>query len=271
MSSSQPASRQQPLNVTLKPVTSEADAPQLANINEKALEGDPLKEWLALYTGRTEWSTTVEAVTGALNDPTYRLVKAVVSDPDSEGDEKIVGFVHWMCGYVHLEKGYNSAQSNLKRDLELKDVVKDVKDPSSDLSEELAKEASFLETSLAGTKSKEDDHRARRLKKGEVKYIETRNHYISAIRGKKHIFVRRIMVLPEYHGREVGKQLLKVVTDSADQQKIVCWLFSKPAGEGLYTNFGFKVISVTGMDEPEDGFVCPASKGMMRAPQPVER
>lgn len=269
MSAPQPAStdRQQheSLNITLEPVTSPSDIPQLANINEKALEGDPLKQWMALYTGRTEWNTTVEAVTGALGDPNYHVVKAVISNP--EGGEKVVGFVHWMCGYIHLEAGYNSAQSNMKKDIKrLETGGEDVKDPSSDFAEKLAGESSRLEQ---GSEKEEDEARARRLKKGESKYVETRNHYIGAIRGKKHVYVRRIMVLPEFQGRGVGQTLMKVVTDDADRQRIVCWLFARPAGEKMYESFGFRVVSVTNMDEPEDGFVCPASKGMMRLPQPA--
>ncbi|KAK5945932.1 hypothetical protein PMZ80_000071 [Knufia obscura] len=255
------SSRQEQPKVILKPVTSERDVPDLANINEQALEGDPMKQWMILYLGRTEWDSTVEAITGALTDPNYHLVKAVIPDMDDAGNEKIVGFIQWMCGYIHLEGGYNSAQSNCKKDLEPKEVVKDVMDPASELPDELAEESSQAT-------SAEDKGRARRLKKGEAQYLETRNAYIGAIRGKKHVYIRRIMVLPEYHGQGIGKQLLKVVTDSADEQKIVCWLFARPAGEALYAKSGFRVVSLTELDEPEDGFVCPPGKGMMRLPQP---
>lgn len=271
MSATQPTStnhqQHEPLNITLEPVTSPSDIPQLANINEKALEGDALKQWMALYTGRTEWDTTVEAVTGALSDPNYHVVKAAIPISNSEGGEKIVGFVHWMCGYIHLEGGYNSAQSNSKKDIKrLESGGEDVKDPSSGFAETLAGESLRLEQ---GSEKGEDEARARRLKRGEAKYVETRNHYIGAIRGKKHVFVRRIMVLPEFQGRGVGRRLMKVVTDDADRQGIVCWLFARPAGERMYESSGFKVVSATDMDEPEDGFVCPASKGMMRLPEPV--
>jgi len=269
MDSAGPGGRRSPLQVTLKLVTSKADAPQLANINEKALEGDPLKLWMATYTERTEWKSTLEAITSALNDPTYRLHKAVIPDSSVESGEKIVGFVHWMCGYIHLENGYNSAQSNLKRNLEHKDVVKDVKDLASDFPEKLADAASQLDDKSVQDRSHEDDKRAWRLKKGAAKYVVTRNSYISVIRGKKHIYVRRIMVLPDYQGYGIGRKLMKVVTDDADRQKIVCWLFARPAGEPLYLKLGFTLVSVIDMDEPEDRFVCPAAKGMMRLPRPV--
>ena len=269
MDSAGPGGRRPPLHIALKRVTSEADVPQLANINEKALEGDPLKLWMAAYTERTEWKNTVEAVTGALGDPNYHLLKAVILDPSVESGEKIVGFVHWMCGYIHLENGYNSAQSNLKRDLEPKDVIKDVKDPASDVPEKLVGAASQLEDDTTQDRSDEDNRRAWRLKRGNAKYVETRNSYIGAIRGKKHIYIRRIMVLPEYQGHGVGRRLLKAVTDDADRQKIVCWLFARPAGEPLYAKLGFAIIYVVDMDEPEDDFVCPPAKGMMRLPVPV--
>ena len=261
--------------IALKPVTSPSDIPHLAAINEHALDSDPLKQWMARYTSSTEYDTTVVALTSALRDSNYRVVKAVVPDASTGSDdgEKIVGFVHWMCGYIYLEGGYGSAQRNCKKDVEgvggSGQGVGDVKDPASDVAEVLAEESARLGQGSGGQKDQDDEARARRLKRGEAKYIDTRNHYIGAIRGKKHMFVRRLMVLPEFQGRGIGRKLMKVVTDDADRQKIVCWLFARPAGAKMYESFGFKVVSVTEMDEPEDGFTCPAGKGMMRSPQPV--
>lgn len=252
------------MDLTIKPVTSSSDIPALANINERALESDPLKQWMALFTERTEYDTTVKAVTEALTDPEYRIVKAVIPDPDPQSaqGELIVGFVHWFTGYIKLEKVDPFAKNQLRTN-----EVKDVKDVTSNLAEELAKKARLLEGMSTGDREAVD--RARRLKKGEAKYVATRNHYVAAIRGKKHCFIRRIMVVPEYQGCGVGRRLIDVVTQEADRLKIVCWLFARPAGERLYERVGFKVWGVTEMDEAEEGLECPVTKSMIRLPKPA--
>lgn len=216
---------------------------------------------MRLFTDRTEYETTVNAVTEALSDPHYRLVKAVVKDPDSSNptDEKIIGFVHYLCaGYIQLEKVDPFAP---KVTLDTSEAnIKDAKDVTSNMAEVLSEQANEA--------AKQDAERAERLRRGEMKYVETRNVYIAAIRGKKHMFIRRIMVLPEYQRRGVASKLMKIVTDEADQLKIVCWLFARPAGEPLYQKVGYKTVATFEMDEP--GLRCPPTKAMMRLPQPVE-
>lgn len=252
-------------NVVLKTVTSESDVPALAHINNRALEGDPLKEWMRLFTERNEYDTTVKAVTESLTDPTYQIVKAVIPDPDAKigSGEKVVGFVHWFCGWIQLEKVDPFAEKVLAPNQE----VNDVKDVASNMAERLEGKAEELEN--GPTQSDEDAARAARLRAGEVKYVDSRNHYIAAIRGKKHMFIRRIMVLPEYQRRGIAGKLMKVVTDEADRQKIVCWLFARPAGMKLYEKVGYKTIAETDMNEPEFGFECVPTKAMMRLAQPV--
>lgn len=254
-----------PPNLVLKPVTSEADVSSIATVNERALDADSaFKQWMALFTERNEWDTTVQAVTEALTDPEYRLVKAVV---DEDGEEKIVGFIHWFCGYIQLEKYDPFAKKTEPTTAEPRDTATDPKDVASNIAEELSSTATNLEEKSKPTEA--DLVRARRLKKGERKYIQTRNHYISAIRGKCHMFIRRIMVLPEYQGMGIGRKLMQVVTDEADQLKIVCWLFARPMGVGLYERVGYTTFGVTSMDEPEEGFECDATRSMIRVAQPI--
>ena len=253
------------LDFTLQEVTSETDVPALATINERALEGDPLKEWMRLFTTRTEWQSTVDAVTAALTDPETSLVKAVIPDSTSPNGEKIIGFCHWQCGWIVLEKVDPFAEQPQQQDVT--ELAVDTHDVASNIAEELAEKAEIIEDTPR--KTTEDAERAVRLRAGEVRYILTRNHYIAAIRGKKHMFIRRLMVLPEYQGRGVASRLLKVVTDEADRQKIVCWLFSRPAGEKLYKRVGFETLGETSMDEKEFNFSCPSTKSMMRPARPA--
>ena len=251
------------LNIELKPVTSLDDVLSLATVNERALDGDPLKEWMRLFTERTELEGAKTAITESLDDPTYKIIKAVIPDPDSPLNEKIIGFVHWMCGYILLDKVDPFAEKSVPEPATA--PVADVRDVASNLAENLSETANKLEESPS--KTREDADRAKRLRAGEAKYIATRNHYIAAIRGKKHMFIRRIMVLPEYQGHGIGSKLMKIVTDEADHQKIVCWLFARPAGMKLYERVGFKSMGITEMDEKEWNFVCSPATSMMRLPQ----
>lgn len=239
------------------------DVPALANINERALDGDrEFLQWVALFTERNEYETTVQAVNDAITDPEYCVVKAVIPDSEGANGEKIVGFIQWFCGWIKLEQVDPFAALPEKP----REPVIDVKDVTSNVAEELAQEASDLKS--GPEPSQEDMIRARRLKKGEKKYVETRNHYIAAIRGKRHMFIRRIMVLPEYHGKGIGYQLMRVVTDEADRLKIVCWLFARPGGVPLYERMGYKSVGVTVMSEPEEDFECPLTLSMIRLAQP---
>lgn len=261
---SQPRTSKTPPNLTFKPVTSEDDVLALANINDRALDGDAsFKQWMALFTERTEYSSAVDAVTSAITDPEYCVVKAVIPDPDSVNGEKIVGFIHWFCGLIKLEQ----VDPFAVQPEPLREPVVDTKDVASNMAEELAQEAESLEAK--SKPSEEEMIKARRLKKGEKKYVETRNHYIAAIRGKRHMFIRRIMVLPEYHGRGIGYQLMKIVTDEADRLKIVCWLFARPGGVDLYKRMGYETKGITEMNEPEEDFECPETLSMMRIAQPL--
>lgn len=250
------------LEVALQSVTSEDDVTALAEINDLALEGDPLKTWMVMFTERSEYESTVKAVREALTDPTYRLVKAVIPHPADSTKEKIVGFCHWLEGYIVLDKVDPFAKKPELASGNQKEVP-DVKDLASNIAEDLEAKAQTLQ-------SQDDADRAARLRIGEAIYVTTRNHYIASIRGKKHMFIRRLMTLPEYQGRGVASQLLKVVTDEADRQKIVCWLNSRPAGEPLYKKVGFQVIAETMMDEPEYNLQVPRTCAMLRLPQSIQ-
>lgn len=235
------------LDVVLKPVTSEEDIPALAEINDLALEGDPLKTWMQMFTERNEYESTVKSVREALSDPSYHIIKAVIPDPADSNKEKIVGFCHWLEGYIVLDK----VDPFAKKPAPVPSTAEEGKDVKAEDAQS------------------QDADRAARLRVGEARYVTTRNYYIACIRGKKHMFIRRLMTLPEYQGRGIASKLLKVVTDDADRQKIVCWLNSRPAGEPLYKKVGFTVIAQTSMDQPDYGLMVPPTCAMLRLPQPT--
>ncbi len=64
------------------------------------------------------------------------------------------------------------------------------------------------------------------------------------------------MVIPEAQGRGIGRQLVKIITDQADEEKMPCYLESSKAkpNMGIYEHWGFKFVKQ--MDCDDDGTIC---------------
>src|ERR1700743_1658977 len=110
------------LEVTIKPITSEADLPHCARLADIALKPDGLHEFKTRYGTRSVYQETLEKLQECLDDDrgSFRLFKAVVSSSSiaksSDGGtinfqtsnepnaETIVGFAQWRYGYVEAPK-----------------------------------------------------------------------------------------------------------------------------------------------------------------------
>lgn len=59
--------------------------------------------------------------------------------------------------------------------------------------------------------------------------------------GRLHALITEMIVLPEYQGRGIGKQILKILTDVCAKAKIRdIQLFSAKGKAGFYEKYGFK-------------------------------
>lgn len=79
-----------------------------------------------------------------------------------------------------------------------------------------------------------------------------------------------MMVHPDHQRNGVGRKLLQWGLDLADKEKMVSWLFARPAAAKMYQDAGFKVVGVAEVnvaegDEPLD---VPPSLAMLREPRP---
>ena len=110
------------LQITIKPITSEADLPICAHLADVALKGDGLHEFKTRYNSVSVYQEALEKFTESLRDDRgrFRMFKAVVpssSIPKSDrsildtpgtseeaGTETIVGFTQWRYGYVEVPK-----------------------------------------------------------------------------------------------------------------------------------------------------------------------
>src|SRR5258708_1830016 len=115
-----PSSPPTGIQITIKPITSEADLPRCAHLADIGLKADGLHEFKARYGPKGVYEETLEKLTQELRDNqrTCRLFKAVISSPSPPGQSRagdaevtnesttefIVGFTHWHYGYVEFPK-----------------------------------------------------------------------------------------------------------------------------------------------------------------------
>lgn len=84
----------------------------------------------------------------------------------------------------------------------------------------------------------------------------------------KRIDLRRMMVHPDHQRKGIAQKMLQWGMDLADREKIVGWLFARPAGSRLYEKNGWKAVTSTEVDVP-DIKVAPVVS-MLRVPRPFE-
>ena len=144
------------MDIALHHVTQQSEVERLVQINHDAMLADPVYHWMELYTEETEYDGTRAALTGAVDDPCYEVVKAVTMDPTAPEKELVVGFVQYFRGFIQLPKDRPS---------------------KGDFQKKQTSDASQLAY---------DQARLARLKIGDEMYTHSRNWYISTIRAQKH-------------------------------------------------------------------------------------
>ncbi len=246
--------------ITIHPVTRPTDLPTLASIFDNALQssGDAFHTIIDRYSGQTVFEDTVDKLTKALNNPQSEFVfKAVETTRSSNGDlisEQIVGVSQWFVGYIELPK-YDPFSPS----------------PATSQPSEEAKGEAAGAPPLAIPVSENSDSQINPALIPEPTEIDfyarfirpMRNIYIAAIRGKRHVYLRRIAVLPTHQRRGIASRLLQWGVDVADQGKMVCYLNARPAGRPLYDKVGWKALGE--MDWSVPGLEVAPLVPMMRA------
>ena len=75
-------------------------------------------------------------------------------------------------------------------------------------------------------------------------------------------------VHPDHQKKGIGQRLLQWGMDLADREKIVAWLFARPAAARLYEKNGWKAVDTIPVDVP-DMEIAPLVS-MLRKPQPFQ-
>lgn len=144
------------MEVNLQHVTNVDGIDRLVRINHDAMVNDPLFNWMGLYTESTEDEGTRAALLASVDDPSYKIVRAVAVEPLAPEIQQVVGFVQYFRGIIELPKNSDS-----KGDFQ--------KAQSKDL-----------------PPANEEEGKAARLEVGDRMYVHTRNFYINTVRHQRH-------------------------------------------------------------------------------------
>jgi GNAT superfamily N-acetyltransferase len=77
-----------------------------------------------------------------------------------------------------------------------------------------------------------------------------------------------MIVDPDHQGKGIGQKLLQWGVDLADREKIVGWLWSRPAAARLYEKNGWIALDSVPIDAP--GMTVAPLVSMLRLPRPRE-
>ncbi|KAK5559794.1 hypothetical protein LTR46_001543 [Exophiala xenobiotica] len=232
----------------IEPVTSESDIPTLAYISDIALKSDGFHAYRERYAPLNIYDDCFEKLTKALRNTRGQsfLFKVVLipNSDDEEAEETIIGFSQWKLGYAEVPKVDPFA---VKR--------KPVEDAGV---EQSVSGVVLAEASVEGEQTRTET-RPTKEEKPEPFYSDpfeesTRklfNCHLSNIRGKRHLYLHRLIVHPSYQRQGIGKRLIEWGTEVADRENVVSWLFARPAGSELYKRNGWKVLDIIELDVPD--------------------
>ncbi|KAJ0381821.1 hypothetical protein COL922a_013776 [Colletotrichum nupharicola] len=72
--------------------------------------------------------------------------------------------------------------------------------------------------------------------------------YEKAVDGRKHNYIKHIMVDPKYQRKGIGAKLLRTVIDISDAERVSTFLVASAEGYGLYKRLGFEDLGTWTID-----------------------
>ncbi|KAF6805534.1 hypothetical protein CMUS01_14596 [Colletotrichum musicola] len=73
--------------------------------------------------------------------------------------------------------------------------------------------------------------------------------YEKAVDGRRHNYVKHIMVDPDHQRKGIGAKLLRMVVKTSDEQKVPTFLVASAEGYGLYKRLGFEDLGTWTIDD----------------------
>ncbi|OAP57638.1 hypothetical protein AYL99_08376 [Fonsecaea erecta] len=276
--------------ITIKPITSEADIPICATLADAALKPDGLHEFRKRYS-KNVYDNTVDKLTDALRDDRGRfsLFKAVLSTTpsnDRRGDpndtvetentqaqgehETIVGFTLWRKGYLEVAKMDPFAPKNETTEGAFIDTSVINVPISEGVNTDATADIPTIPTTQVSGDGASGPEKAKPkpfyANPDEELFRKLGNAYVSAIRGKRHLYLHWLAVHPSYQRLGIGQKLLDWGVEVADRENIVSWLFARPAGIKLYDRNGWKAVLTIDVDVPDEDLEVAPVVAMLRVP-----
>lgn len=249
----------QRLDVHIERVACAEEIPLLAEISEEALKPDSFYDAVTLYGPLTPLEAVTLSLQNAMAHPSSHFVfKAVLGDagPASASQQIIAGWAHWTVGYIEIPKvdPFDSADEDIAHNGDANSLL-----PVAEAT--VQNEAKSPINVVDDTKQELDMGKAA----FEKSHIDIWNGYIRSIRGKKHIYLRRVVVLPQYQRQGIATKLLRWGAEYSDREGIVGWLNARPAGLPMYRKAGWVPVNTVSYSLP-DVHVAPVVQ-MLRKPQ----
>lgn len=201
--------------IEIRPITSVADMPKLAEISRLALENDTMFEFRARCGAKSIYDIAIEKLTKAVNNPArFSMFKAVLvpettttttdgnADEDEDEDEVIVAYTQWMLGYLETPKmdpfapkddkgpgnsGGGTAKTTATTTTTFEANICNI--TTSEVNEKVAEDvATALEAVSSNDAAPTYDDSKPYYSNPDQDYSRQRgNAYIKAIRGKRHL------------------------------------------------------------------------------------
>ena len=242
-------------SVRIEAITA-ADVTECTQLCVDAVAPDPFATFLERYSAESFYDGTFKRLSDAVDptDETNFAFKAVMDVDEIGGTRaKIVGVSHWYVGYVVIPKVDPFAKKIIDEGHEI-GVAEVALGDGNDI----------LSVHSGPTGKVKRDHAVM-----DELVRQTGNLYVGNIRGKKHVYLRRMMVHPDHQRQGIGRKLLQWGLDQADRERLVAWLNGRPSGLKLYLDAGFEIMGPieARVAEGDDDLNVPPGFAMLRKPR----
>ncbi|KAF6807156.1 hypothetical protein CSOJ01_08344 [Colletotrichum sojae] len=203
-------------DILIRPAT-EADADGIARVHHLALA--QFDDFGAAWFERRPRDILPLSTGAALQAPKNRFLVAV-----TPGSDDVVGFVRY-----HVVDAAESAPAA---------------QPTADAPEVLEKPDPVAALFAIKDHMKELWERFVHPREDEMEAC-----YEKAVDGRRHNYVKHIMVDPDHQRKGIGAKLLRTVVEASDDQKVPTFLMASAEGYGLYKRLGFEDLGTWTIDD----------------------
>ncbi|KAL9106854.1 MAG: hypothetical protein Q9227_008187 [Pyrenula ochraceoflavens] len=250
-------------------VPSFSELEQLPHIQEEALRDDGLHKYSMIANPQPDY------MVGLLRSGLERnfaegpdhikFIRAI--ERRSDGSEKVVGFSCWYFGEGYTRPTGSKEAEGVKADDDKQDAMKSEGNVSVAVAPpalaavdpaEMAERAQELldNQPIQSEAEKAENERQRRRAKRAEGFLSSvfgpyGQYYDQLVRGKPHIYLRQMYVLPSHQGRGIASKLMQWGVQKADENGWLGFTIATQRGHPMYLKYGFYDEIVAKFDLPD--------------------